>query len=277
MKVSMWSSYYGDLQPEDMVLELEKYGYRFGELSAEHSRELLDRGDPIQVGKAFKTFADTHHVTFSQGHLELSAKICEKEDREFLKRELDLFYGAGVKYAVLHVDMLARYGQLPVQEIRQRNLEGIRDLLDHIRGRDTVICLENIHKKSITESIDDILLLVDELNSDQIGICLDTGHLNLSEDKDQVRFVRKAGRHLKALHLHNNDGSGDQHLMPSARGQVDFLALFAALKEIGYDGLYNLEVPGEHYVHPAGYLPLKLRSIKLEYMMKVCNYYWENC
>lgn len=271
MKISMWSSYYGEIHPEDMVVELEKHGIAYGELSTEHSALLLERGDPFQVGKAFKAYADEHHVTFLQGHLELRTKLCEEAEREFLKKELDLYHAIGITRAVLHVDMLSRYGQLPVEEIRQRNLEGLRDLLAHIEGRDTVICLENIHNKSITESIEDIFLLIDALDSDQIGICLDTGHLNLSEDKDQVRFIRKAGKRLKALHLADNDGTSDQHLMPSAKGQVDFQAVIKALHGINYDGLYNFEVPGERDI------PLGLRGIKLEYMRELLNFYWYHC
>ena len=97
MKLSMWSSYYHDIQPEDMVVELEKHGYEYSELSDEHSMLLLDRGDPFQAGAEFKAFADAHHVIFSQGHLKLSARLCEAEGRKILKKQLDLFQAVGVK------------------------------------------------------------------------------------------------------------------------------------------------------------------------------------
>lgn len=271
MKLSMWSSYYHDIQPEDMVVELEKHGYEYSELSDEHSMLLLDRGDPFQVGAEFKAFADAHHVIFSQGHLKLSARLCEAEDRKILKKQLDLFQAVGVKYAVLHSDGMARYSDLTVEEVRQRNLEAVRDLIDHIRETEIVICLENINQKGVSATAEELLWFVDALNGEHIGICLDTGHLNLAEDKDQARFVRVAGKHLKALHLHDNDGTGDQHLMPTALGQVNFSDLMAALKEIGYDELFNLEVPGERYV------PLELRGIKLDYMKNVLQYYWDHC
>ena len=172
---------------------------------------------------------------------------------------------------MLHSDGMARYSDLTVEEVRQRNLEAVRDLIDHIRETEIVICLENINQKGVSATAEELLWFVDALNGEHIGICLDTGHLNLAEDKDQARFVRVAGKHLKALHLHDNDGTGDQHLMPTALGQVNFSDLMAALKEIGYDELFNLEVPGERYV------PLELRGIKLEYMCDVLNYYWNHC
>ena len=271
MKLAMWSSYYHDIQPEDAVLELEKHGFRYSELSDEHSMLLLDRGDPYEVGKGFKAFADAHDVTFTQGHLKLSARLCEAEDRQILKDQLDLFRGVGVRYAVLHMDGLKRYGDLTVEELQKRNLEAIQDLIDHIKDTDIVICLENINQYGISATAEELIWFVEVLGEDHVAICLDTGHLNLAEEKDQVHFIRTAGKYLKALHLHDNDGSGDQHLMPFALGQVKFGDLMAALKEIGYDELYNLEVPGERYV------PLELRGIRLDYMRNVLEYYDRNC
>lgn len=273
MKLSMWSSFYHDLQPEDMVLELEKYGYTYSELSDEHSVMLLERGDAAEIGTAFKSFADAHNVQFPQGHLKLSARICEDADRAYLKRQLDLFRAIGVKNAVLHFDGLDRYGDFDVAEIRARNVKAIRDLIAHIEDTDIVICLENIHDpKPVARTAEQLLWFMNEIGGEHIGICLDTGHLNLvPEATDQAHFIRTAGKYLKALHLADNDGSGDQHLMPSALGQVDFAAVIREARKAGYDSIYNYEVPGERYI------PLPLRGFKLEYIRKVTTYLWETC
>ena len=273
MKLSMWSSFYHDLQPEEMVLELEKYGYTYSEISDEHSVMLLDRGDAAEIGTAFKKFADEHNVQFPQGHLKLSARICDDEDRAYVKRQLDLFKALGTKYAVLHFDGLDRYGDFDVDTIRARNVEAIRDLIAHIEGTDIVICLENIHApKPVARTAEQLLWFMEEIGGEHIGICLDTGHLNLvPEASDQAHFIRTAGKYLKALHLADNDGSGDQHLMPSALGQIDFEAVFRETREIGYDSIYNYEVPGERYI------TLPLRGFKLNYIRELSAYYWEQC
>ena len=111
---------------------------------------------------------------------------------------------------------------------------------------------------------------MEAIGGEQIGICLDTGHLNLVAEKDQAHFIRTAGKYLKALHLADNDGSGDQHLMPSALGQVDFEAVFREAKKIGYDSIYNYEVPGERYI------PLELRGYKLEYIKMLSGYFFNS-
>ena len=62
MKLSMWSSFYRELSPYDMILELEKAGYHYTELSTEHADMLLAEGDAIEVGKKFGEFAKAHNV-----------------------------------------------------------------------------------------------------------------------------------------------------------------------------------------------------------------------
>ena len=54
-------------------------------------------------------------------------------------------------------------------------------------------------------------------------------------------FIRYFGNSIKMLHLHDNNGFTDQHLIP-AQGNIDWPAVFDALDEIGYDGYYNYEL-----------------------------------
>ena len=54
--LSVWTSYYVQLSPEDAVLELKKHGLSCAELSDEHGYVLLQRGEPEAVGAAFREF-----------------------------------------------------------------------------------------------------------------------------------------------------------------------------------------------------------------------------
>ena len=76
---------------------------------------------------------------------------------------------------------------------------------------------------------------------DNLGICLDTGHLNLV-DGDQAAFIDKCGSHLKALHLADNLGQNDNHMLPYSAGTVDWERVIGALKKNNYSGLFNFEV-----------------------------------
>ena len=270
MKLSMWSSYYMDLSPEDAILELEKHGYGYTELSDEHSIVLMQRGDPEEIGKAFRSFAEDHHVQIPQGHLLLRAKITAAEGIADVKKQLDLFRGIGIRRAVLHCDSLPEEPDLPLEEKRRRNLKALEELISYIRDTDMVLCLENLSNKSFTRSAEDLLFFIKQLGNTHLGICLDTGHLNLTGIQSQKAFIRDAGKHLKALHLADNEGVIDQHMMPFGRGKVDFTEVFDTLKEIGYNELYNFELPGERKA------PLAIRGYKLEYIAKMTNYLYES-
>lgn len=268
MKLSVWSSYYIHLSPEDALRELTRNGIFYSELSDEHSAVLLQRGDADTVGTEFRRFADGLGIKLPQGHLFLQAKICEKEWQEKLKEQLRLFRAVGVKNAVLHCS--AADVSLSETEKREAYAEALRVLADFAKEYGITLCLENLGPQSAVPSAEAILALIRETDRPNLGICLDTGHLNLCEEKDQAAFLRTAGKYLKALHLADNDGSGDQHLMPYGKGRIDFPQVIAVTKEIGYDGIYNFEIPGERKA------PLEILGYKLEYLKKIFSHWEEN-
>lgn len=171
------------------------------------------------------------------------------------------------KNMVLHCDELAEE-KISDEERRLKNIKYLKKLADYVEGRNVTICLENLRthmKESIVESIEDLLYMLDEIGSENFGICLDTGHLNLTV-KNHREFILKAGKKLRALHIADNRGENDDHLMPFNTGMVDFEEVVKALKEIDYNGLFNLEIPGE-----IGYA-IELRDSKLNYTKDCYNW-----
>jgi len=266
MRLSVWTSYFMELTPEEMVKIYAEKGWSELELSDEHGKMLLDRGDPASVGKEFKQYAEGFGVSFPQGHLWLGANIAADNQREVidtLKGWLDLFVAVGVKAAVLHPGWNKAYSK---EELLEKRVSALKELTEYVRDTDLVICLENIYRTA--PEVEDLLELIDHVGSDHLGICLDTGHLNL-ESKKQKEFILKAGDRLQALHIADNDGSSDQHLMPYGRGNIDWNEVTTALKAIGYKGLWNLEIPGERRCS------LAVRLAKLDYIKKMMEIMWE--
>ena len=155
---------------------------------------------------------------------------------------------------------------LSIEEIRNKNTDALKILTEYIKDTDMVICIENLRSDDpISYSADDLLYFINKIDSKNLGICLDTGHLNLTV-KNHAEFIQKAGKHIKALHIADNTGESDQHIMPFSRGTVNIEEVISEMKKIGYDGLYNLEIPGESHC------PLEIRSLKLDYIKKVFEY-----
>ena len=203
-------------------------------------------------------------MCFPQGHLWLQCDIAppgggsaQDEVVDALRRWLDLFAAAGVEVAVLHPGggALVRGGAERAEVLDARS-RALRALVRHAGGA-LVIALENVPN---APTVEDLTETIEHAGGEGLGICLDTGHLNLT-DEPQADFIRWCGPRLAALHLAENDKTGDQHNMPFARGGcVPWHDIAAALDDIRYTGLLNFEVPGENRC------PLPVRRLKLAYL-----------
>jgi sugar phosphate isomerase/epimerase len=254
----MWSSYLFDLSPEEMVCTFAARGWTESELGDEHGFVLLSRGEAGKIGRQFREFAAGQGVSFPQGHLWLDCDIAAADQAAALDKLtpwLDLFVGVGVKAAVLHPggEEMKKQGESP-ERILEANVTALRAITSHLLGSSMTICLENCGQDA-----PELKALIRAADGEGLGICLDTGHHNLIKG-NQGKFIREAGPLLQALHLHDNDGSGDQHLMPYGAGKIDWKDVFSALKEVGYRGLYNWEIPGERRG------PVDVRLAKLDYL-----------
>ena len=139
---------------------------------------------------------------------------------------------------------------------------GIKKAVIHPGPYGITLCVENMANED--SSVESLLSLIEAAGGDHLAICLDTGHLNLAQEKDQEHFITLAGVKLMALHIADNDCSGDQHLIPFARGTVDWSQVMTTLHNIGYKGTLNFEIPGDSIN-----CPLSLRNGKLDYVKQV--------
>ena len=253
----MWTSYFAELSPEDAVDEIAGLGWSDAELSTEHGLALLERGSADVSGRDFRRHADACGVTVQQGHLDLFVNIApdnESERRqavEGLKPWLDLYVAAGIVNAVIHP------GTGPDSDNAQRPdvvLRSLGELIDHVGDAPLTFCIENC------PSAEAVKPLLEATDPARVGACLDTGHLNLT-DESQGDFIRWCGSRLKALHLAENDGTGDQHALPYARGgTVPWEEIATALSEVGYTGALNYEIPGERGC------PMEVRRMKMDHL-----------
>ncbi len=252
MEKSIWTSYFIDLEPEKAIRRFAESGWRCLELSCEHAEALLQRGDPSETGRRFGHFCKEAGVRLPQAHFKLDAEIApEQEDErrrevEELKRWADLFTALGVRGGVLHPGGRSTLKGEPIEEAPfRRNVRSLGELARHAAGGPLTICLENGPRA------EELVRLIEAVGEPNLGICLDTGHLALIRHQSpelgqtEREFIRAAGPHLKALHLADNDGSGDQHLLPFDGGCVNWAEAMRALGETGWDGALNFEIPGE--------------------------------
>ncbi len=262
MRPSMWSSYLVELSPEEMVETFVGHGWECSELSDEHGRALLRRGGAEREGKKFRKFAHDRGFSFPQGHFYLTADIAEESRLErikvldSLKKWCGLFNALDVKAGVLHPGIIHRCRKENTRvSALSRAKDMLGELLEYSADASFTICLENLIREFNT--FEDLWALINSAGG-RPGICLDTGHLNMNGG-DCAEFVESAGSILKALHVSDSIGAGCDHMLPYGAGDADWKKFMRALKRIGYNGLFNFEVPRENRC------PMEIRLKKLDY------------
>ena len=113
------------------------------------------------------------------------------------------------------------------------------------------ICVENMwtrdpHTRYITHDTcsraEEFCRWLDTLEERFPGVftaCLDLGHISLVGEEPPA-FIRRMGKRIGALHIHDNDYKEDLHLLPG-HGKLDLIPAFKALHEVGYAGFITLE------------------------------------
>ena len=98
------------------------------------------------------------------------------------------------------------------------------------------------------ETLDDVLSVVNGVASDALVVMLNTGHVNvtahalgLDPKAYWAEHVEKLGLRLQHLHLDDNLGDLNSHLVPGD-GNFDFKSAFANLKRSGYAGWLSAEI-----------------------------------
>src|SRR5215471_3471367 len=115
-------------------------------------------------------------------------------------------------------------------------VESYRELGPSLAANGVTIAIEPLNRfeTHFLNTAADAARLCDEIGHPNVGVLFDTFHANI-EEKDVAAGVRTVARHLKHVHVSENDRG-----IPGT-GHVPWTAVFGALREIGYDGWVSIE------------------------------------
>lgn len=269
--ISVWMGYYPEYTAAETIDFLADAGFTHSEWSVNCTEKLFaeNPGTPEQLGAMIAQHAKNRCFTIPQGHLSFKQGLCDAAAVDKLKKELELFAAIGIQAAVVHCN---GGNDLAPEERYARRVDSLRQLADFLDGTGITLCLENLGSVPETHTVERLRAFIEAAGGRNMGICLDIGHLHLTNGRGQTsqsqrEFILGAGDLLRALHVTNNSGQGDDHLMPySSRLGVDYREVIRALDEIGYKGLFNLEILGENRA------PMVIRRAKLDFIRTMCAY-----
>ena len=116
-------------------------------------------------------------------------------------------------------------------------VDALRRLGDHAGERGVRIALEPITRFEtyFLNRAEQALRLADDVGLENVGVCLDTYHMNM-EEEDPLAAIRAVGDRLFDFHV------ADSNRMPAGEGTLDWAELLGVVWEVGYDGFLTVEV-----------------------------------
>lgn len=198
----------------------------------------------VKVSERISDLLNTYGLSMRIAHAPtvISEVPGEYEAFKIISSWLEALSKVELEHVVIHSFYTRASLDMKLLDWMQKQFELNKRLLKRIdlyaKDLGLMIFVENSSKKWITTNLpQDLVELIEGLENTKA--CFDVGHAhvngyNLSE------FYKYIRNHLGVVHLHDNDGTKDQHLPPYS-GSIDWASL---LKHFNKSSVYVLEVHG---------------------------------
>ncbi|MBQ8374484.1 MAG: sugar phosphate isomerase/epimerase [Clostridia bacterium] len=214
------------------------------------ARKLLECEHWRENARRIRQTLDENGLACAQAHAPYGFSGTEKPDEtsekfRLIARSFEFAAILGAKIVVVHaVSDIKPVDFLPF------NLRFYKALEKYAKAQGIKIGVENIYRfdqkfhrfDGVFETSEKMTSFLQKLRSNTFTACLDTGHAKLTGTAPEKYILGMNASNLGALHLHDNDGVDDLHALPMT-GVLDWGAILAALKRIGYRGDLTFELP----------------------------------
>lgn len=215
-----------------------------------------------------------HGPVHGRNFTDLALGLNEGAYLELAKRSIRFATILDIPWVVFHGTKIASGNECPKESLAY-NVQFYQKLLPVLEETGVGIALENTADREQTEAgvarrnycseAYELVELIDTLDHPLVGACWDTGHANL-QGLDQEVSLQALGKRLKSLHINDNNGKQDEHLLPY-QGTVNWDKVTNTLATIGYDGEFTYEAHMS-----VKHLPEELRDVGLRYAADLARY-----
>ncbi|SFK68010.1 Sugar phosphate isomerase/epimerase [Halogranum rubrum] len=212
-----------DLRFEESVQEFAAYvtdrGLDHVELKREYLHAHPDAPTPHELAELGResdvTF--TLHAPFRDWNLGSFNDASRRASVEQVKRTLDDAAAADAGAVVVHGGSVPRrYPDHVHAKARQNAVESLRACAEHAAHVGVPLCLENqprsdtkLRHTTTPDDLDSLLTAVDA-DPEWLRVTLDVGHAKVN-GFDWRTFADRFGNRIEVVHLHDNDGTNDDH------------------------------------------------------------------
>ncbi len=170
-------------------------------------------------------------------------------------RSIEVCKILGIPTAVFHTGWK---DGLSKEEYFKENMRFVSRILPALEATGVTLCIENSTRANMGEKYyfftgEDMLAFFRYVTHPLLKACWDTGHANV-EGQQYGDIAVLGSENLKALHINDNRGTGDEHIMPYL-GTMCTDEVMHALLDVGYNGYFTFECgwslpPAKNWFHP---------------------------
>lgn len=144
------------------------------------------------------------------------------------KKDILDCHNLGIDFVVMHA-----CAKWDAPEINELGLNRFKQIVEYANTLGVKVAIENT---KVTKHLD---YLLENIDFDNLGVCFDAGHYHCNQ-KDKWDVTKHKDR-IFCVHLHDNDGENDQHLLPFD-GSIDWNKTFEILRDLNYYGPITMEL-----------------------------------
>lgn len=163
---------------------------------------------------------------------------------ELIQNRIDLASEIGASEIVLHlyVPYMSMNENPEVKDLFYQNVyRSLDELKPYALEKGVRICFENLFDMPVNYMEDLFERIFGRYTGDFIGFCLDTGHANMLWREGMYEVIEKYGERLFAVHIHDNFGVVDSHMIPGDGG-IDWPRLMKVLGKTAYQRPLTMEL-----------------------------------
>jgi sugar phosphate isomerase/epimerase len=246
-----------------------------------HNKTELNGDDWLKQADLIREEAEKLGVVFSQSHPPyrpgMQGTFSTKEEEDFFaeitRRSIIVSSILGVKWAVMHPVTECENIEYDLDANLAHNHRIFDEFVELALKENVGIAFENMADRDLRRrfgtTTSELIALTNSYKDKNIGVCWDTGHGNRVY-QDPVRPIRELGSRIKALHVNDNHGNTDEHLLPF-EGNLKWEEIMKVLKEVGYEGdlVYEIRLNNN--------MPDALKDISAQYAAEVGRYLLSLC
>ncbi len=179
---------------------------------------------------------------------------------DYMKDCVDNAAVIGAPY-VLVVPKQSLYGQSQ-EDARSCFINSLEAVNGYAAGKGIKLILEVVYPRLSNHmgSSDDAMEAIRELGSDNLGVALDTGHLNLSGE-DMERMIKNLGSSLLQVHINDNNQIHQQNAIPG-EGNFQFREFINLLRKYQYEGFLSIELSWAYSFDPVSALKTAIENLR---------------